>query len=169
MRIRLWLMALATCVPATVSGAEISKMALVGIDVTTEVDAPAARVWSILTDPAQAPSWCPLWSSPGSTAERLDEVGSTIHYRDEYGNEGRSVILYVEAPRELRIAHVPDNGSYVCQASIKLVANGRKTTLAVTEQYSDQLDVPIDRDTATSTRDTIEKYVAALKSLAESK
>lgn len=147
----------------------ISKMALVRIEAAARIEAPASRVWSVLTGPETAPSWCPLWSDPPLTPGPLDEVGRSIRFRDEFGNEGLSVVVFAAAPKELRIAHVPDNGSYLCQTTIALTAQGRTTSLAVTEQYSDQLDVPVDRDTAAATRDGIRGYLAELKRLAESR
>jgi uncharacterized protein YndB with AHSA1/START domain len=145
----------------------ISKLALVRIEVSSRIEAPASRVWSVLTGAKTAPSWCPLWTDPPLTPGPLDVVGRSIRFRDEFGNEGLSVVIRAAAPKELGIAHVPDNGSYLCQTTISLTAQGRRTSLRVIEQYSDQLDVPVDRDTATGTRDGIRRYVAELKRLAE--
>jgi len=142
--------------------AEVTKMALVTIDVQTELAASVAEVWMALTETATASRWYPAWSEAEDDAAALDAVGRTIRFTDEYGNHGRSVVVYVAPRAEIRFAHVPDDGAYLCQTSITLQAVGRKTQLHVREQYSDQLDVPVDRDTAATTRD---RLLASLKSL----
>lgn len=155
-------------VPAAFAG-DISKEALVTIDVASHMNASPDRVWSVITDPATAVSWCPLWKDSDGDKQSLDTVGHTIHYADEYGNTGMSVVVFADEGKELRIAHVPDNGSYLCQTTIKLAAMGDGTHVTVQEQYSDQLDVPLDKDTATHTRDAVKAYVAALQEIAEAR
>jgi hypothetical protein len=110
----------------------VSKMALITVDGSVEIDAAPAKVWSALTD--------------------ADKV----------------VVIYVDAGKELRLAHVPDSGSYLCQARFTVSGQGTHTLVHVTEQYSDALDVPTDRDTAIS-KQMIAKYLGELKVLAEKK
>lgn len=146
-----------------------SKMALVTLETAVEMDAPPTRVWEKLVDASKAPSWCPLWREPTAPSGSLDQVGNTLAYRDKYGNTGRSVVVFAAPKKELRIAHVPDNGSYLCQITLRLESTGAKTRLVAREQYSDQLDVPIDRDTAASSLEDLVATVAALKKVVESK
>jgi len=111
----------------------VSKMALITVDGSVEIDAAPAKVWSALTD--------------------ADKV----------------VVIYVDAGKELRLAHVPDSGSYLCQARFTVSGQGTHTLVHVTEQYSDALDVPTDRDTAMISKQMIAKYLGELKVLAEKK
>ena len=147
----------------------VSKMALVTVDGTIEIGAPPATVWSALTDADKVQSWCPIWTQPPMGAKSLATMGAMVAFKDEYGNTGRSVVIYVDPAKELRIAHVPDNGSYVCQVKFLLEGKGGATVVKVTEQYSDAMDVPTDRDTALTTKNGIAKSLTDLKAMAEKK
>ena len=158
-----------SAMPVAAGDVSVSKMALVTIDGSIDVAAPPARVWAALTDADKVQSWCAIWTQPPVGGKSLATLGSTVTFKDEYGNEGKSVVLYVDPMKELRIAHVPDNGSYVCQAKFILEGKGNATTVRVTEQYSDDMNVPIDRDTALKSKDGIAKSLADLKAVAEKK
>jgi uncharacterized protein YndB with AHSA1/START domain len=147
----------------------VSKMALVTVDGSIEVGAPAARVWAALTDADKVRSWCPLWRKAPAVARPLTTLGASIAFEDEYGNTGKSVVIFVDPAHELRVAHVPDNGSYLCQTKFVLSGKGSATVIRATEQYSDALDVPTDRDTAVSTRNEIAQYLNDLKAISEKK
>lgn len=147
-------------------GATVSKMALITIEGSMQINAAPAAVWSALTDADKVQQWCPYWKD-AAAAQPLSKVGQTIKYTDNWGNVGKSVVIYAKASEELRLAHVPDDGSYVCQAKFVLQPKGSATVVAVTEQYSDALDVPTDRDTAAQAKKEIEGYMAALKTIAE--
>ena len=146
----------------------VSKMALMTFAGTMEVKAPPAQVWATLTDGAKVQSWYPGWK--GATGVKsLAMLGASIAYRDEWNNPGKSVVIYAAKDKELRLAHVPDDGSYVCQVKFKLEAKGAGTTVTVTDQYSDNLEVPLDRDTAATAKASMMKYLTALKAAAEKK
>ncbi len=146
----------------------VSKMALMTFTGTMEVKAPPAQVWAALTDGAKIQSWYPGWK--GATGVKsLAVMGASIAYKDEWGNPGKSVVLYAMKDKELRLAHVPDDGSYVCQVKFKLEPKGAGTMVTATDQYSDNLDVPLDRDTAATAKASMMKYLAALKATAEKK
>jgi uncharacterized protein YndB with AHSA1/START domain len=147
----------------------VSKMALMNVDGSIDIAASPAKVWAALTDADKVQSWCPIWTQPPTGGKSLATVGNTVMFKDEYGNTGKSVVLYVDAMKELRIAHVPDNGSYVCQAKFILEGKGNATTVTVKEQYSDDMNVPVDRDTALKTKNGIAKSLADLKAMAEKK
>jgi len=144
----------------------VTKMALVTIETSTTVAAPPAQVWATLTDVAKAKIWCPYWAGEPGTGS-LAAVGKSLAYKDEYGNPGRSVVVFSDSGKQLRIAHVPDDGSYLCQTTFRLAADGSGTKLTVVEQYSDQMDVPLDKDTAASAKQAEDAYVTALKKMAE--
>ncbi|HEU4363929.1 MAG TPA: SRPBCC domain-containing protein [Candidatus Krumholzibacteria bacterium] len=146
----------------------VSKLALMNFDGNVVIDAPATAVWSALTDADKAMSWCPLWKS-AKNPQALTKVGNSIAFVDQWNNAGKSVVILADAGRELRLAHVPDDGSYVCQVKIVLAPSGSGTKVSVTEQYSDALDAPTDKDTALTMQKEIGSYLTALKSLAEKK
>jgi uncharacterized protein YndB with AHSA1/START domain len=147
----------------------VSKMALVTIDGSIDIAAPPAKVWAALTDADKVQSWCSMWTLPPAGGKSLATIGNTVTFKDEYGNTGKSVVLYVDPMKELRIAHVPDNGSYVCQAKFILEGKGSATTVTVKEQYSDDMNVPVDHDTALKSKNGIAKSLADLKAMAEKK
>lgn len=144
----------------------VSKLALMTFEGKMEIKAPPAQVWAALTDADKVQSWCPYWKTAKLT-QPLSSVGQSVTYTDSWGNGGKSVVIYVDKGKELRVAHVPNDGSYVCQAKFQLEPKGATTVVAVTEQYSDKLEVPVDKDTAAQTKAEIAKYMAALKTLAE--
>lgn len=146
----------------------VSKMALMTFTGTMEVKAAPAQVWATLTDGARVQSWYPGWK--GATGVKsLATIGASITYKDEWGNPGKSVVLYAMKDKELRFAHVPDDGSYVCQVKFQLEAKGAGTMVTVSDQYSDNLDVPLDKDTAAVAKASMMKYLTALKAAAEKK
>jgi uncharacterized protein YndB with AHSA1/START domain len=147
----------------------VSKMALVTLDGSIDIAAPPAKVWAALTDADKVQSWCPLWTQPPAGGKSLATPGNTVTFKDEYGNVGKSIVLYAEPMKELRIAHVPDNGSYVCQVKFTLQGGENATTVKVIEQYSDEMNVALDKDTALKTKNEIAKSLADLKTLAEKK
>ena len=79
------------------------------------------------------------------------------------------MVVYVSLGKELRVAHVPDNGSYACHVQLKFTPKGKATPVEVTEQYSDAREAPVDKDTAARTKEEIAGYLGALKTLAEKK
>lgn len=144
----------------------VSKMAFMTFKGNVTIQASPAAVWSVLTSAEKAHSWCPVWKA-GKMAKPLTTVGTTIDYADEYGNTGKSVVLYVDPEKELRVANVPNNGSFVCQTSVQLTPQGNGTLLQVTEQYSDAMDAPVDTDTAAKTKTEMDGYLKSLKNLVE--
>jgi uncharacterized protein YndB with AHSA1/START domain len=146
----------------------VSKLALMTFDADGQINAPVAKVWASLTDADKAMSWCPLWKG-ATNPQPLTQVGNTMTFVDAWNNAGKSVVIFVDPGKELRVAHVPDNGSYVCQVKMVLTPVAGGTRIHVTEQYSDALDVPTDKDTAATTRKEIGAYVAALKAMSEKK
>lgn len=146
---------------------QVSKMALMTFDGNVRIAASADKVWHELTDADKAMSWCPLWKN-AEHAESLTKLGASIDFLDEWENPGRSVVIYVDPGKELRLAHVPNDGSYVCQLKVVLTPDGDATNVHATEQYSDALDAPVDKDTAAQMQTEMGKYLKELKNLAES-
>jgi hypothetical protein len=69
--------------------------------------------------------------------------------------------------RDRRAAHVRDSDGHFCQTKFTLTPKGSSTLLERVEQYSDQLDVRVDRDTAASSSQSVETQLQAIKQLVE--
>lgn len=144
----------------------ISKMALMSFTGTIETKASPAQVWAALTEPAKAKNWYPGWKTAKET-QALATVGQSLGFVDEWANAGRSVVLFVDKNKELRMAHMPNDGSYVCQVKFKVEPKGAGSFVTIVDQYSDDLNVPLDKDTAAKVKEGMMKYLAALKATAE--
>ena len=57
----------------------------------------------------------------------LTRVGDVLDYTDEWGNGGRSVVTYLKKNAELRVAHEPASGAYMCQGKLILTTTGEGT------------------------------------------
>lgn len=143
----------------------VSKLALMTFEGKMDVNVAPSQVWTALTTGSQIPQWNPLWKT-GLPAS-LTTVGQAVPFVDSWGNRGTSVVLFVDRGKELRVAHMPQDGSFVCQVKFRLEPKGGGTMVTVTEQYSDVLDVPLDRDTAATVKQEVTQYMAALKRVAE--
>jgi uncharacterized protein YndB with AHSA1/START domain len=106
-------------------------------------DAPVARVWRALTDPAAKQKW---FGGPPSQMEMLERhmdvrVGGTERARGRW--EGGTVSTYdalyqdvIENERLVYsyVMHLDDKKISVSLATLQLTADGPRTTLALTEQ-----------------------------------
>ncbi len=145
----------------------VAKMALMSFTGTMETKASPAQVWAAFTEPAKAKLWYPGWKSAKETTA-LAAVGHSFSFVDEWANAGKSVVLFVDKNKELRVAHMPNDGSYVCQVKFKVEPKGTGAVVTIVDQYSDDFNVPLDKDTAAKVKDGMTKYMAALKAAVES-
>lgn len=127
------------------AGAVVKQVPVVRITVETEVAAPPSAVWRWLTQGKNLVTWCPIWKSPANARINLTKVGDVLDFTDESGSGGRSVVTFLAEPRELRVAHEPNDGSYICQGRIVLAAAGKGTHVTYTDQYTDESSAT-DRD-----------------------
>ncbi len=153
--------------PSFSQNVAISKMALMTFTGSTEVKAAPAQVWAALTEIDKMKAWYPGWKNVAAMTKPLTAVGQMLDYNDEWNNAGKTVVIYLAKNQELRLAHVPNDGSYVCQLKFKLEPKGASTLVTAVDQYSDALDVPTDKDTALIAKNGMMKYLAALKAVAE--
>ena len=153
---------------ASVHGQNVAaaKMALMSFTGTIETKAAPAQVWAAFTEPAKAKNWYPGWKNAKET-QALTAVGQACGFVDEWNNAGKSVVLFVAKNKELRVAHMPDDGSYVCQVKFKVEPKGTGSIVTIIDQYSDDLNVPLDKDTAAKVKAGMVQYLAALKVVAE--
>ena len=135
--------------------------------VQMEIAAPPSVVWARLTQGKNLVTWCPVWKNPSNAKVSLAKVGDVLDYTDQWGNGGRSVVTYFSPSKELRIAHEPNDGSYLCQAKITLSPKGNATIVRYVEQYTDESS-PADLDaTAKKMESEMSATLASLKKSAE--
>jgi uncharacterized protein YndB with AHSA1/START domain len=147
--------------------AEYRQIPVVRHTMKGEIAAPPAAVWAQLTKGKNLVTWCPVWKSPANAKVVLAKVGDVLDYTDEYGNGGRSVVTYLVPNKEIRVAHEPNDGSYVCQARLVLTPRGKGTEIEYVEQYTDE-SAPADLEaTAKKMEAEMSETLAALKKGAE--
>lgn len=144
----------------------VAKMALMSFTGSVEVKASPAQAWAAIVEPGKAKSWYPGWKNATET-QSLATVGAAIGFVDEWNNAGKSVVLFVDKGKELRVAHMPNDGSYVCQVKFKVEPKGTGALVTIVDQYSDDLNVPLDKDTAAKVKEGMTKYLTALKGAVE--
>lgn len=137
----------ATCMPAVlvlfvvatgVVAASKDEIRMVRLTDEIQIDAAPSDVWTMMTSGASLIAWCPYWRSEANAKVTITKVGDVLEFQDEWGNTGRTVITFFEAGRELRMAHEPADGSYVCHAQLTLKPDGDRTVVSYVEQYSDE-------------------------------
>ena len=132
------------------------------ITVTETVAAPPTAVWAALTTGKSLVTWCPVWKNAANAKVNLTKVGDTLEFLDEWGNGGRSVVTFVNADRELRVAHEPTDGSYLCQARLLLTPMGSGTQVTYVEQYTDESSEADRKATAAKTETAMKATLAGL-------
>jgi len=152
----------------TVASAEPPReIPMVRIHAQTSVAAAPPAVWSALTQGKTLVTWCPVWKNPANAKVSIAKVGDVLDYTDEWGHGGRSVVTYLARDRELRIAHEPNDGSYVCQAKVVLTPKGNTTVVDYWEQYSDESAANARSATMSKMDVEITRTLASMKSAAE--
>lgn len=161
------LLAIALIGSAISAAADIKTIPVVCLTAEIEIKAAPAAVWTQLTEGKNLITWCPVWKSSKNSAIRLAKVGDSLDFTDQWGNGGRSIVTFYAPARELRVAHEPENGSYLCQARVTLAPGGAGTRLSWVERYTDES--PESDRTATATRMTadMKATLATLKTQAE--
>ena len=149
------------------SASEYVQIPVVRLEAEAVVDAPAEEVWASVTTGRSLVTWCPYWKAEGNAGIVLTKVGDILDFTDSWGNGGQSVVTYIEPGKEIRIAHEPTDGSYLCQARIVLSPSGTGTQVLYVEQYTDG-SAPEDRDaTAEKMGAEMDATLAKLKALVE--
>ncbi len=107
------------------------------------------------------PALCP----PGRPAR----VGDVLDYADAWGNGGRSVVTFLAKDKELRVAHEPQRGDYICQAKFILEPTTKGTVIHFWDQYTDESKPEDLQATAQKMESEIAAMLAALKKGIEKK
>jgi len=142
---------------------------VVRLTAETDIAAPPAAIWTFLTSGKNIVTWCPIWKNPANAKIRIAKVGDVLDFTDEWGNGGRSVVTYLAPNQELRVAHEPNNGSYMCQAKLRLEARGAMTHLTYEEQYTDESKEEDLQATAAKMDGEMKSTLAAVKRAVERK
>lgn len=146
-----------------VAAASHSQVPVMRFHASTEVMAPPPAVWSQITMGKNLVTWCPEWKSAKNASVNLMKVGDVLDFSDEFGNGGRSIVTYMVKDKELRVAHEPSKGDYMCQAKLILTPTAKGTMVEYWEQYTDESS-PRDMDaTAMKMETSMAQNMAALK------
>ena len=156
-------------VAASTARAEHSQVPVVRVHAQTEIAAPAAAVWIWMTEGRNLVTWCPQWKAAANAKANITKVGDVLDYTDEWGNGGRSVVTYLVKARELRVAHEPAKGDYMCQAKFVLEAVGPGTRVHLWDQYTDESSPTDMKATAEKMESELAATLAALKPGVEKK
>lgn len=143
--------------------AEVQQVPVVRLETSLTIDASPTQVWSYMISGKNV-GWCPYWGTEANEGHRdLAQVGDVLEYVDGWGGGGRSIVTYIDPGKELRIAHEPNDGSYVCQSKLILSPVGSGTTVRYVEQYTDESDAPTMSATAEKMRVTMESTLATIR------
>lgn len=151
------------------SRAELKQVPVARIHAQLLVDAAPAAVWTTLTTGKNLVTWCPVWKNAANVKVTITKVGDVLDFTDRWGNGGRSVVTYLARNKEIRVAHEPNDGSYMCQAKITLEPSGAGTTVHYTEQYTDESATKNFEATAQKMQSDMDQTLASLKRSAEKK
>jgi len=164
-----WMSLVALCLAAGTSSASHQQVPVVRLHTEMQIAAPASAIWPFLTQGKNLVTWCPLWKSDKNIPVRLTKVGDALDFTDQWGHGGRSVVTYFAADKELRIAHEPTDGSYMCQAKIQLAPKGPMTLVTYIDQYTDESSATDREATAKKVEADMDAMLAALKRGVEKK
>jgi len=141
--------------------ARVNTMRLVA---EADVNATPTAVWSWITTGKNLVTWCPVWKSAQNTKVQIDKVGDVLDFTDEWGNGGRSVVTFLTPGKELRVAHEPDNGKYMCQSKLMLSPTSSTVThVTYMEQYTEEQAADVADKNASGVQTQMQATLDALK------
>ncbi len=132
------LVALTVAAWCPLAAAKHMQVPVVRLYASAEIAAPPSAVWAQMTTGKNLVTWCPVWKSARNAAVNIAKVGDVLEYTDEWGNGGRSIVTYLVKGKELRVAHEPNKGDYICQAKFILTPTATGTKVDFWEQYTDE-------------------------------
>jgi uncharacterized protein YndB with AHSA1/START domain len=151
------------------ASAQVKQIPVVRLEASTTIAAPPAAVWTWLTTGKNLVTWCPEWKAPGNAKVNLSKVGDVLEFTDQWGNGGRSIVTFLKPNEEVRVAHEPTDGSYLCQARVLLTPSGSGTTVRYIESYTDESAAKDLEATAAKVQAEMATTLASLKQGAEKK
>jgi hypothetical protein len=153
----------------TAGAAETRQIPVMRIHTSAEVAAPPAAVWAQITEGRNFVTWCPMWKKDANAKVALTKVGDAVDFTDQWGGGGRSIVTYLVKDKEIRIAHEPSDGSYMCQAKVILTPGGAGTKVDWWDQYTDESKPEDMKATAAKVAADQTVLLAALKKAAETR
>lgn len=153
------------CVPA--AHADAASVPMMRLTATAEIAAPPAAVWASVTSGKNLVTWCPVWKEAKNSAVTLTRVGDVLEFTDQWGNGGRSIVTFLAKDKELRVAHEPNDGSYVCQARFTIAPSAKGSKVTWLEQYTDASSARDAEATAAKMQGEMAAALATLRKLAE--
>ena len=132
---------------ATAAAAAPARVTTMRLVAETDVAAAPDAVWGWITNGKNLVTWCPVWKSGENAKVHITKIdkkgnmmafGDVLDFSDEWGNGGRSIVTYVNKDKELRVAHEPDNGSYMCQSKFLIAASATGAHVTWMEQYTEE-------------------------------
>jgi hypothetical protein len=169
MHIRSVLPVAAFAVVAGVSAglADTKQVPMVTIHSETTITAPPSVVWTYITTGKNFATWCPNWRAAKNAKINITRTGDVLDFIDEWGNGGRSIVTYCVMNRELRVAHEPMKGDYICHGRFLLTPGGGATTLGFWDSYTDSSDAKNLSATMDKMQSAADKSLAAIKQAIE--
>jgi len=119
------------------AAADHRLVTMVQLHSETQIAGTPSAVWTYITSGKNFATWCPEWRTTKNSKMNITRVGDVLEYIDAWGNGGRSVVTYAVQTRELRVAHEPLKGDYVCQAKFLLTRSAGGTKLEFWDAYTD--------------------------------
>lgn len=98
------------------------------------INAPAEKIWSLLTDVKKHSTI--MDSEYKGGAKTFSKVGENARLK-EMGDDGTLFLSFISKPSELRFNWEVDGGSYLCQERWLLVSEGKGTKVTFTERYTE--------------------------------
>ena len=166
----LWILSSVIVLAATPAAfADHTQVPVVRVHAQAQIAAPPAAVWAWMTQGKNLVTWCPQWKAPSNAKTSIAKVGDVLEYTDEWGNGGRSIVTYMVKGKEMRVAHEPNKGDYMCQAKFILEPVGAGTHVQLWDQYTDESPATDLQATAQKMETELAGTLAALKRGVEGK
>jgi len=140
----------------------VRRAALVFIPSRMEIQAPPARVWSVVCSTRGFEALTGFATGPGAAKRVLSRLGDSMP-ASIWSDKGRLVVTGFAPQKELRVAWEPENASYLCSTRIVLTRSAGGTTLEMWDRYSD--DQPNVDETAKKVSDATARGEAAFRAL----
>ena len=164
MRGRAFVLAAGMMLAAGAAAADHRQITMMSVHSEAQIAASPAAVWTYITTGKNFATWCPNWKAARNARIEITKAGDLLDYMDEWGNGGRSVVTYAVRNRELRVAHEPNKGDYVCQAKFLLTPASGGTRLEFWDQYTDENPDSTARDaTVGKMQSASDQSLAAIK------
>lgn len=157
------------CLIAVPASAQVEQVPVMRITGEIEIAAPPGQVWGSIVSGESFVTWCPYWEGEANAKKTIKTVGTVLDFTDDWGNGGKSIVTFLKPNEEIRIAHEPSNGSYICQSKLMLSGSGDATRVVYVEQYTDESSEKDAKATAATMQESVNTALENLKKSVEGK